>query len=612
MQRKVSDLITEFFEKKGVKHAFGIIGSANAHIFDSIFYNSKIELICLHHEQACTMAVQSYWKIGGVPTFALVTAGAGSSNAITGVLSAWADSIPCLVISGQENTRYITPDHDRRMYGIQGYDSPFAVSKMTKYAARVMEPEKTVFELEKAWHTATTGRPGPCWLDFPLSVQTSMVEESTLPHYTPGPLPPETAPLQGEALRREATAALARVRSAKRPLLWLGVGLRMAGAQNEVKAFIESLGLPVLVTWSAIDLLPAGHPLVMGSAGLYGQRAANLILQSCDCLVAIGTRLAIPQVGYDITELARAAGDITVVDIDPTELRKYPQRFNHPVCADAADFIRETMRPAPAGPAPAPREWLDWCQQIRARFPRIGPEHNDKDGFINSYRFMDRLAAHQKPDQVIVTDMGTALLSGHQALRITPPQRLVTSQGLGEMGFGLPGAIGASFARNRGEVLCLNCDGGMMLNLQELQTIVHHRLPIKIVVFNNDGYLMIKHTQKAVLKGRYAGTDARSGVSCPDFSKLATAFGLPAFQIRTWEDFDREMPRLQSCPGPAICEVFMSPEQFFHPKLGVALQSDGTLISPPLEDLSPFLDRQVLRDNLQVPLHPKSERIKPS
>jgi acetolactate synthase-1/2/3 large subunit len=609
MQRKVSDLIAEFFTRKGVQHAFGIIGSANAHIFDSVVHHSAIELICTHHEQAATMAVQTYWKVRGRPTFALVTAGAGSSNAITGVLSAWADSIPCLVISGQENARYITPDHDRRMYGIQGYDSPFAVSKMTKYAARVMDPEQTVFELEKAWHAATTGRPGPCWLDFPLNVQSSMVEETCLRHYTPDPAVPGISPLQGEALRREVTAALTRLRQAQRPLLWLGVGIRMAGAQDEALDFVTALGLPALLSWSAIDLLPSGHPLVMGSAGVYGQRAANLILQSCDCLVTIGTRLAIPQVGYDITELARAAGDITVVDIDPTELKKYPERFNHPVCADAADFVREMKRQATAGPLAAPREWLGWCEKARARFPWIGPEHDDKDGFINSYRFMDRLAAQLKPGQVIVTDMGTALLSGHQALRITPPQRLLTSQGLGEMGFGLPGAIGASIALDRGEVLCLNCDGGMMMNLQELQTVAHHRLPIKIVVFNNDGYLMIKHTQKAVLKGRYAGTDTRSGVSCPDFSKLATAFGFPAFQIRTWEDFEREMPRLLACPGPAICEVFMSPEQFFYPKLGLAVQADGSLISPPLEDLSPFLARQVLRENLLVPLHPKSERI---
>jgi acetolactate synthase-1/2/3 large subunit len=612
MQRKVSDLIAEFFERKGVKHAFGIIGSANAHIFDSIFYKSKIELICPHHEQAATMAVQTYWKVSGQPTFALVTAGAGSSNAITGVLSAWADSIPCLIISGQENARYITPDFDRRMYGIQGYDSPFAVSKMTKYGARVMQPEQTLFELEKAWHLATTGRPGPCWVDFPQSVQSAMVEEDTLPRFTPEPLAPAVAPLQGEALRSEVTAALARLRGAKRPLLWLGVGIRMAGAAAELKAFVESLGVPVLLTWSAIDLLPAGHPLVMGSAGVYGQRAANLILQSCDCLVTIGTRLAIPQVGYDVSELARAAQAITVIDLDPTELKKYPERFNHPVRADAGEFIREAQRQVAAAPLPAQPEWLGWCSQVRARFPWIGPEHADKDGFINSYRFMDKLVGHLKRDHVIVTDMGTALLSGHQALRITPPQRLITSQGLGEMGFGLPGAIGASFALNRGEVLCLNCDGGMMMNLQELQTVAHHQLPIKLIIFNNDGYLMIKHTQKAVLKGRYAGTDAKSGVSCPDFSKLAVAFGMPAFQIRTWADFDCDLPKVLAAAGPVICEVFMAPEQFFHPKLGISVQPDGTLISPPLEDLSPFLPRDTLRANLQVPLHPKSEKIQPS
>ncbi|SDS08736.1 thiamine pyrophosphate-binding protein [Opitutus sp. GAS368] len=611
MQRKVSDLIAEFFERKGVKHAFGIIGSANAHIFDSIFYQSKIELICPHHEQACTMAIQSYWKVSGQPTFALVTAGAGSSNAITGVLSAWADSIPCLIISGQENARYVTPGFDRRMYGIQGYDSPFAVSKMTKYGARVMTPEQTLYELEKAWHIATTGRPGPCWIDFPQSVQSAMVKESTLAHYTPEAPPTAVAPLVGEALQREVVATLTRLRGAKRPLLWLGVGIRMAGAQKELKAFVEALGVPVLVTWSAIDLLPGGHPLVMGSAGVYGQRAANFILQSCDCLVTIGTRLAIPQVGYDISELARAAKDITVVDIDPTELKKYPERFNHPVRADAGGFIRELQRQAATAPLPAPKEWLAWCGEVRARFPWIGPEHADKDGFINSYKFMDRLVGQLKPDQVVVTDMGTALLSGHQALRITPPQRLITSQGLGEMGFGLPGAIGASFARNRGEVLCLNCDGGMMMNLQELQTVAHHQLPIKLIIFNNDGYLMIKHTQKAVLKGRYAGTDAKSGVSCPDFSKLATAFGMPAFRIRTWEDFDREMPKVLAAAGPVICEVFMAPEQFFHPKLGISVQPDGTLISPPLEDLSPFLPRETLRANLQGPLHPKSEKIQP-
>lgn len=615
--QKVSDVISQFFQEKGVRHAFGIIGSANAHIFDSIVYRSNIELVCNHHEQACTMAVQTYWKLTGTPGLAIVTAGAGSSNAITGVLSAWADSIPCIILSGQENARYITPDHRLRMYGIQGYDSPFAVSKMTKYAARVMDPESVLFELEKAWHIATTGRPGPCWLDFPMNVQAAMVDSQTLRRYQPEP-PATPSGVQPDGpspvdLAREVASWLERLRGARRPLLWLGVGVRMAGASEAAAELVQRLGIPVLLSWSAIDLLPSTEPLVMGRAGVYGQRAANFILQSCDSLSTIGTRLSILQVGYDITELARDAKEITAVDIDPTELQKYPQRVTHPLCADAGAFIEEALRQLAAQDEfPTYQPWLEWCSETRANFPAIGPEHDDKPGYINSYRFMDRLKAHLKADQVIVTDMGTALLSGHEALEITPPQRLLTSQGLGEMGFGLPGAIGASFARDRGEVLCLNCDGGMMMNLQELQTIAHFQLPIKIVVFNNDGYLMIKHTQKAILDSRYSGTNRASGVSCPDFGKLAAAFGFAAFEIRTWEDFDSQIPLLQSHPGPAICEVFMDPEQYFHPKLGVAVQADGTLVSPPLEDLSPFLDRELLQRSLLVPLHAKSQQIRPN
>jgi len=383
----------------------------------------------------------------------------------------------------------------------------------------------------------------------------------------------------------------------------------MAGAVNEVRQLVEKLGVPALVSWSAADLLPSSDPLCMGRAGTYGQRSANLILQNCDYLLAIGTRLSILQVGYEISELARGAAQITVVDIDPTELAKYPQRVTQPVCADAGEFIRAALQVSETNPVNPPAAWLQLCQDLRKRYPWIGPEHDDKGGFLNSYRFMQRLTPHFKRDEVIVTDMGTALLSGHQAIELTPPQRLLTSQGLGEMGFGLPGAIGASFALDRGEVMCLNCDGGMMMNLQELQTMVHHQLPIKLFIFNNDGYLMIKHTQKAILKGRYSGTDRKSGVSCPDFTKLAKAFDLPAWQIRTWEDFDKVLPEVQAHSGPCIIEVFMHPEQYFHPKLSLAVRADGTLVSPPLEDLSPLLPRDELRRAMVGGLHPKSENL---
>jgi acetolactate synthase-1/2/3 large subunit len=318
--------------------------------------------------------------------------------------------------------------------------------------------------------------------------------------------------------------------------------------------------------------------------------------------------LAIPQVGYDISELAREA-KIAVVDIDPEELKKYPTRFNFPVCADAGDFIREMLIQLEEPVSPK-NEWIAECNDFKTRYPWVtNTDHPDEGGFINSYPFLEKLNQHFKPDQIVVTDMGTALLSGHQVLKLKKGQRLLTSTGLGEMGYGLPAALGASFGTNRGEVICLNCDGGIMMNLQELQTMVHHKLPIKIFIFNNDGYLMIKHTQKSLFKGHYAGTDKISGVSCPDFSKIAKAFDLPSHQIRTWEDFDQQIPAIMAHSGPLICEVFMHPEQFFFPKLSLAVQPDGSLVSPPLEDLSPLLPRAEMEKNMLLGMHPKSKMI---
>jgi len=610
MKVKVSDLIARFLAEKGATHVFGIIGAGNAHIFDSVDKLGQSQLVCVHHEQAACMAMQTYFKTRGTPTASILTTGGGAANSITGVVGAWMDSIPGLIIVGNEASRHTRPSNPLRIYGVQGFDAVEMVKKVTKYSVRVMEPARILYELEKAYLLATTGRPGPCWVEVPLDIQSSFVDEEQLIALTAAErssISEPSVPVK-ESLAEEAAAIAARLRESQRPVLWLGVGIRLAGAASKLPGFLDHIRVPSLVSWSGIDMIDSEHPLVYGRAGVYGNRGANFILQNCDFLLTIGTRLAIPQVGYDITELARAAG-ITVVDIDPLELAKYQDRYERTVCADAGKFLAALQSAFP-DPFSAPPAWIARCDEYRRAYPSVGPEHADAGGYINSYRFMQKLKPHLKHDQVIVTDMGTALLSGHQVLSITPPQRLMTSQGLGEMGFGLPGAIGASFARDRGDVLCLNCDGGMMMNLQELQTIVHHELPVKIIVFNNDGYLMIKHTQNAWFEGRHTGVDRRSGVSCPNFSALAGAFGLPSFQIRTWQDFDDVFPRLQALKGPAICEVFMDPEQLFAPKLA-AIQKDGKIVSPPLEDLSPQLPREELEQNMIVGMHPKSKVLDP-
>ncbi|MFY8044318.1 MAG: thiamine pyrophosphate-binding protein, partial [Rhodoferax sp.] len=558
----------------------------------------------VHHEQAACMAMQTYFRTNGKLCGALLTTGAGSTNGVTGVVSAWADSVPGIVIAGNEDSKFDKIDNPLRMWGVQGYDSVDMVRKVTKYAHRVTSPEQAVYEIQKAAHIAMDQRPGPCWIEIPMDYQSSRIDPAIAAQFNS----PETAKADSADNDAKIERVVAQLLSAQRPLLWLGHGIRLSGAEDQIAPLLDRLGVPALVSWAGIDMVDSDHPLVFGRAGVYGQRAANFILQNCDYLLTIGTRLAIPQIGYDLTELARGA-TIDVVDIDPTEAVKHQSRTRESIVCDAGDFMRKLTDRLSDQPIPSRLDWLTRCRAYTNDFPWVGTEHQDRGEFMNSYRFMERLNTFFKEDQVVVTDMGTALLSGHQVLKFGAGQRLMTSTGLGEMGYGLPAAIGASFARDRGEVLCLNCDGGMMLNLQELETIAHHKLPIKLFIFNNDGYLMIKHTQNALFKTGYVGTDRASGISCPNFAKIAAAFDMPAFQIKTWDECDGILEQVQASTGPVVCEVFMHPEQLFSPKLSLVAKADGSLVSPPLEDLSPLLPRDTLAKAMLVGMHEKSKSL---
>lgn len=614
LDKKVSDYIADFLRVQDIRHVFGIVGAGNAQIFDAITRLGFTEIICVHHEQAAVMAATTYYRMTGKVSVALLTTGAGSTNGVTGVVSAWMDSMPVLVISGNENSRYTSPENPLRIWGVQGYDSTKMVEKVTKWTSRIMQPESVLDVINRAYVIASAPRQGPVWIDVPMNIQAAPVNADNL---LPVQILQQDIHHQTEfdhsrilGLDGGIGAVLEMLKVSRRPVLWLGHGVRAAGAESLVKELVEKLGLPTLVSWQACDILDSDHPLCFGRAGVYGQRAANFVLQNSDALLCIGTRLAIPQVGYDLTEFARAA-QVAMVDIDPQELLKLGDRIQYPILTDAGEFIGNLLQQIDTNYRRL--DWISQCEKYRNNYPVVGPEHDDMSdvsgtSFINSYRFMQVLEKHFHDDQIVTTDMGTALLSGHQVLKFKAGQRMLTSTGLGEMGFGLPGAIGAAIGANR-EVLCLNCDGGMMLNLQELQTVVHHQLPIKIIIFNNDGYLMIKHTQKALFAGRYSGSDQKSGVTCPDFSKVAFAFGIPSYQIRTWDDVSSVLPLIQSIKGPVICEVFTHPEQPFVPKLSLVQKKDGTLISPPLEDLSPLISRLEMNENMLIGLHEKSNNL---
>ena len=585
---KVCDVIVSFLLEHGITTVFGIIGSANSHIYNSCA-ESGITILNTHNEQAAVLAAGAYYRTSGKLAMALITAGGGATNAITGIVSLWADSTPAIIITGQEKAEYVKKHASRRMYGTQGFDIVHMVSKTTKYAKLVDAPS-VQDELEHAYNTALSGRMGPVLLDFPFDVQSSMITPRLWTRGTPPVVMPTT-----EEIERVCQL----VENSKRPVILAGHGIKLSKSVELFKSRMKSFNIPTLLTWSAIDIIDHNNPLFFGSPGVYGQRSANFIFQKCDLLITLGTRLTIPQTGYDMKEVARNA-TIVMVDIDESEFKEF---VDLPIRADCGGFLEKM-----SGVKSSCDSWIQECQSIREEFPIVDKNHRD-DVFPNSYKMIQEISNYLKPNQIIVTDMGTALLSGHQSIHLGGDMTMFSSYGLGEMGYGLPAAFGAAIGGKGREVLCLNCDGGMMMNIQELQTIVQHKLPVKIVIFNNDGYLMIKHTQKMLFKGNYTAVDENTGIVLPDYMKVAKAFGYEGYRIKTWNEFHFYFPRFMDYEGPAICEVFMPPDQDFIPKVKGVVQMDGSIFAPPIEEMSPVLPMDIVTRIMGDTISEKSSKI---
>ena len=585
---KVCDVIVSFLLERGITTVFGIIGSANSHIYNSCA-ESGITILNTHNEQAAVLAAGAYYRTSGKLAMALITAGGGATNAITGIVSLWADSTPVIIITGQEKAEYVKNHASRRMYGTQGFDIVHMVSKTTKYA-KLVDASSVQDELEHAYNTALSGRMGPVLLDFPFDVQSSVITPRLWTRDTPLVVMPTTEEI--ERVRQL-------VENSKRPVILAGHGIKLSKSVELFKSRMKSFNIPTLLTWSAIDIIDHNNPLFFGSPGVYGQRSANFIFQKCDLLITLGTRLTIPQTGYDMKEVARNA-TIVMVDIDESEFKEF---VDLPIRADCGGFLEKM-----SGVKSSCDSWIQECQSIREEFPIVDKNHRD-DVFPNSYKMIQEISNYLKPNQIIVTDMGTALLSGHQSIHLGGDMTMFSSYGLGEMGYGLPAAFGAAIGGKGREVLCLNCDGGMMMNIQELQTIVQHKLPVKIVIFNNDGYLMIKHTQKMLFKGNYTAVDENTGIVLPDYMKVAKAFGYEGYKIKTWNEFHFYFPRFMDYEGPAICEVFMPPDQDFIPKVKGVVQMDGSIFAPPIEEMSPVLPMDVVTRIMGDTISEKSSKI---
>src|SRR5579862_4292488 len=598
---KLSDYIVGQLADWGVRHIFLVTGGGAMHLNDSIGKESRIQYVCNHHEQASAMAAECYARISGQPGVVNVTTGPGAINALNGVFGAWTDSVPMLIISGQvkrETCMRVQGITGLRQLGDQEADTIAMVSGITKYAVLVSDPSSIRYHLERAWHLTQTGRPGPCWLDIPVDVQAAQIEPAKLHGYDPieddaKSRSPET---DAETLAAQCRDVIERLGNAKRPVILAGTGIRAGQALAEFDAVIHRLGVPVTTAWTH-DLIASDDPLFCGRQGTIGDRAGNFTVQNADVLLTLGSRLNIRQTSYNWKSFARDAFKIQV-DIDDAEFRKPTVQPDLAIHSDLKDFLRELLRQSDATNygSEAHARWLSWCRGRVQRYPAVQDRQRRPGPPLDPYYFVEHLSARLADDDAIICGNATACIVPFQTMQLQKNQRLISNSGSASMGYDLPAAVGAAFARPGKRVICIAGDGSIQMNIQELQTVVHHHLPVKIFVMNNSGYLSMRMTQSGFF-GRLTGESALSGASLPDMVKIACAYGIPSIRIDRASQLG-EIDRALAASGPALIDVVLDPAQEFEPRSKARQLPDGTIVSPNLEDMYPFLDDSELKDNV--------------
>jgi acetolactate synthase-1/2/3 large subunit len=595
---RACDYIVRKLAKNNIKHIFMLTGGAAMFLDDAIGLEKRIQYVCNQHEQACAMAAEGYARITGKMAVVCVTSGPAGTNTLTGVLGQWMDSIPVLYLSGQVRfaTTIASTNLPLRQLGDQEANIVDIVRPITKYAVMVANPQTIRYHLEKAMHLAVTERPGPVWLDIPLDVQSSQVEEVDLKAYD---IKEDAVKGNSEQLDGQVDVVLERLMTSERPVVLAGAGIRLAGAAEAFHDMAERLGVPVQVAWNAIDLFPSDHPLYAGRPSTLGQRGANFIFQNCDLLLNLGCRLNVRQIGYTFPAVAREAYKISV-DIDPAELKKPTIKIDMLINTDVGEFIRRMNARLRSRKIPGKTAWRSWCQERVQRYPVVMPEYRQKDKPVNPYVFSDTLSRRLGVDDVVVSSNGSSCIIPIQSMQTKRGQRHLVNSGCAAMGYGLPSAIGACLASGGKRVICLEGDGSIQLNIQELETVYYHRLPLKIFIFNNGAYLSMRITQTNFFQGRLVGESAKSGVGFPDYIKLAKAYGIPAFRIRDNKDLEKSIDRVLETDGPVLCDVIMDPDQLFAPRSASKQLTDGRMVSSPLEDMYPFLNEEEFMSNMII------------
>ncbi len=570
---------------------------------DALAREKRIRYVCNLHEQACAIAAEGYARISGMPGVVSVTTGPGGTNAITGVLGAWLDSVPMLIISGQVRTKTTVTAYPKlklRQLGDQETNIVDVVRPITKYAYMITSTSELPEILRSAWKICREGRPGPVWLDIPLDIQSADIQPGVMSPLAIEKKSPEDAHIQqcAELLRK-----------AERPVLLVGGGIRNAGAMELFQKYLSSWKLPFLTSISGIDLIDSDHPFFFGRPGILGDRAANFIMQNSDLLLILGTRMGIRQIGYAFGNIAKGACRI-MVDIDEAELHK--PTFQPDLCihADAEMFLKKMYLQLPKL---LPQEkWLSYCREVKKRFSVVLPEHRNRKDYVSSYYLPELLSKHCPSDAIIVTGNGCAYTSTFQALPVKHGMRVFANQGCASMGYGLPAAVGAAFAGGSRMVLCITGDGSIQMNLQELQTVLNYQLPIKIFVYNNNGYLSIKLSQRSFFNSNYVGCTPETGICLPSLEKLSVAYGLSYFKLENNQQAEQQIPYILHDLRPALIEVMTDPFEVLGPKAASWKRPDGIMESAQLENLFPFLNEREMKKWMLIDIKtlvPKPQNI---
>ena len=609
MKQRLADYVADFLAARGVTDVFSVVGGGAMHLNDALGHNPRLHVTYNHHEQACAIAAEAYARLENKIAAVCVTTGPGGTNALTGVVGGWLDSIPMFIVSGQ--VRYDTTARYALQYtgtplramGDQEYDITKSVQYMTKFAAMLENPKDIRYLLEKAWHLATTGRPGPVWLDIPVNFQGGYIETDDLRGYDPAEDDAQLPPPVDDATIQ---TILEKIKNAKRPVFHAGYGIRLSGGYAAFRSVAEKLNIPIVTYWNAVDLIEDDNPLYCGRAGNMGDRPGNWAIQNADLILAVGTRISIRQVGYNWKTWARAA-EVIMVDIDPAELKKPTLHVEMPVWADAKDFLTKLDKVA-AAPVNAGGEWLATCQHCKRDYPAVLPRQWEENGeTANVYAFVRYLSSRLPENSLTAVSNGACCVVGNQAYVIQKGSRMANNSAVASMGYGLPAAIGTCISGGRRQTICLEGDGSIMMNLQELQTILTNKLLIKIFLINNNGYHSIRLTQNNLFKEHCkVGIGPESGdLSFPKFEKLAKAFGYPYYSAHSNAEMKQAVDTMLALDGPAFCEIFTDTKQVWEPKSSTKRLPDGTLVSPPLEDLAPFLPREELEKQMFIPLIPE-------